>query len=182
MLDGARQRGNKMAGRGELAWLARTGLVARGVVYGIIGLLALKLAVGSEGSTTNQQGAFQDIARQSFGEILLIAVAIGLAAYAAWRLVRAAVGHGRQDTDSAFDRVAGAGSGLVYLVLCFTAVKVLTGASKGSGSGAPKKEAAGVLGWSGGPLLVAIAGAVLIGVALYQGYKGVARGVLPRRS
>jgi hypothetical protein len=174
VLDGARRGTEKIAHRDELTWLARSGLLARGVVYGIIGVLAFKLAIGSGGATTNQQGAFQEIAHQPFGEVLLIAVAIGLAAYAAWRLVRAAVGHGGQETDSAFDRVAAAGSGLVYLALCFTAVKVLTGASRGSGSGAPKKETSGVLGWSGGPVLVAIAGAVLIGIGLYQGYKGLA--------
>jgi hypothetical protein len=175
VLDGAQRGTEKIARRSEFAWLARAGLVARGVVYGIIGLLAFKLAVGSGGATTNQQGAFQDIARQSFGEVLLIAVAVGLAAYAAWRLVRAGIGHGSQEADSTFDRIAAAASGLVYSALCFTAVKVLTGASSGNGSGAPKKETAGVLGWSGGPVLVAIAGAVLIGVALYQGYKGLAR-------
>jgi hypothetical protein len=175
VLDGARRGTEKIASRDEFAWLARTGLVARGVVYGIIGLLAFKLAVGSAGATTNQQGAFQDIARQSFGEVLLIAVAVGLAAYASWRLVRAGIGHGSQETDSTFDRVAAMGSALVYSALCFTAVKVLTGASRGNGSGAPKKETAGVLGWSAGPLLVAVAGAVLIGVALYQGYKGLTR-------
>ncbi len=175
LLDGTRRGGRKIARRSEFAWLARTGLLARGIVYGIIGLLAFKLAIGSGGATTNQQGAFQDIARQSFGEALLIAVAFGLAAYAAWRLVRAGIGHGGGETDSAFDRVAAAASGLVYLALCFTAVKVLTGAGNGNGSGAPKKETAGVLAWSGGPVLVAIAGAILVGVALYQGYKGLAR-------
>jgi hypothetical protein len=43
-----------VARRPELAWLARAGLVARGVVYGIIGILALKLAVGSGGKSTTQ--------------------------------------------------------------------------------------------------------------------------------
>ena len=40
-------------------WLARAGLVARGVVYGIIGVLAVKLAFGDGGKTTDQQGALQ---------------------------------------------------------------------------------------------------------------------------
>ena len=68
--------------------------MARGVVYGVIGVLALKLALGDGGQATNQQGALQTIANRSFGETLLILLAFGLAGYALWRLIRAAVGHG----------------------------------------------------------------------------------------
>jgi hypothetical protein len=149
--------------------------VARGVVYGIIGLLALKVATGSGGTDTNQQGALQTIAQQSFGEVLLVAVAIGLAGYAAWRLTRAALGHGQHERDSWFDRLAAAGSGVVYAALCVTAVKILTGGSASGGSSAPKKATAGVLGWTGGTEIVAIAGVVLIGVGVFQAYKGFAR-------
>jgi hypothetical protein len=56
-----------------------------------------------------------------------------------------------------------------------TAVKIITGGSSGSSSKAPKSATAGVLGWTGGTEIVAIAGIVLIGVGLYQGYKGLAR-------
>src|SRR5262245_27822638 len=42
-------------------WLARAGLLARGVVFGVIGILALKLALGDGGKATNQQGALQTI-------------------------------------------------------------------------------------------------------------------------
>ena len=59
--------------------------------------------------------------------------------------------------------------------MCVTAVKILVGASTAGGSNSPKHEAAGVLGWTAGPEIVGLAGAVLIGVGGYQGYKGVAR-------
>src|ERR1700760_1941922 len=72
--------------------LARGGLIARGVVFGVIGVLALKLALGSGGKTTSQQGALATIAHEPFGAVLLVAVAIGLAGYAFWRLVSAAIG------------------------------------------------------------------------------------------
>ena len=58
-------------------------------------------------------------------------------------------------------------------ILCVTAVKIL--AESISGSGTPKEATGGVLGWSGGTVLVAIAGAILIGVAAYQAYKGLAK-------
>src|SRR5689334_411677 len=75
-------------------WFARGGFVARGLVYGIIGFLALKLAFGAGGKTTDQKGALETVAQQPFGKVLLVLVAIGLAGYACWRFVRAALGHG----------------------------------------------------------------------------------------
>ena len=46
--------------RRPFEWLARAGLVARGVIYAIIGILAIKLALGDGGKTTDQQGALAD--------------------------------------------------------------------------------------------------------------------------
>lgn len=169
----AKGQGEQLAHAKTLGWLARAGLVARGVVYGIIGILALKLALGDGGKATNQQGALKTIAGQSFGELLLILTAVGLAGYSLWRLTRAAVGHGAEQRDSASDRVAALASGIAYGILCITAIEILLGA--GTGSGTPKQPAGGVLDWPAGPALVGIAGAILIGVALYQAYKGLAR-------
>ncbi len=45
------------SGRHGFEWLARSGFIARGAVYGIIGILALKLAFGAGGKTTDQKGA-----------------------------------------------------------------------------------------------------------------------------
>ncbi|UTI62834.1 DUF1206 domain-containing protein [Paraconexibacter antarcticus] len=160
-----------VARRPQFEWLARAGLAARGAVYAVIGILALKLALGSGGEATNQQGALKAIADRPFGKTLLVLVAIGLGGYAFWRLFRAAVGHGREQHDDGGDRVAALASGVAYTVLCVTAVKILTGARTGSGT--PRKATGGVLDWSMGPLLVGIAGAVLIGVAGYQAHKGL---------
>jgi len=167
----AKRGGGKLAGAKPLGWLARAGLVARGLVYLIIGVLAVKLALGVGGQAANQQDALKTIAAQSFGRILLILVAIGLAGYALWRLTRAAVGHGAEQRDSGVDRVAAFGSGIAYGILCVTAVEIIAGSSTGSGT--PKETTGGVLGWSGGTVVVAIAGAVLIGVAGFQAYKGL---------
>jgi len=155
--------------------LARAGLVARGVVFGVVGVLALKLALGSGGKTTSQQGALATIAHEPFGAVLLVIVAIGLAGYAFWRFVVAAVGPRDSADDGLSDRVPALASGIVYAALCFTAVKILFGGHATSGSGSAKHATAGVLGWPGGPVLVTIAGVVLIGVGLYQGYEGVSR-------
>ena len=109
-------------------YLSRAGFVARGLIYGIIGILALKLALGHGGKLTNQQGALHTVAHQPFGKVLLTLVAIGLGGYSLWRLVRAAIGHGPEGTDSGVDRVAALASGVVYGGMCALAVEILLGA------------------------------------------------------
>jgi hypothetical protein len=150
--------------------LARAGFVARAAIYLIIGILAVKLAVGAGGKTTGQSGALRTIAQQPFGEILLVLVAIGLGGYALWRFFHAAFGHGPQKSDRPSDRIAAFGSGVAYAVFCATAVEILLGAG-GNGSG--QKAAGGVLGWTGGTWIVGIAGAIFVGVAFYQAYRGL---------
>lgn len=176
-VQAARGAGETVVHSGPFEWLARAGFVARGLIYGIIGVLAVKLALGAGGKTTNQQGALKTIAHQPFGKLLLILVAIALAGYACWRIFRAALGHGPEASDSSLDRVAAFASGLVYAAICVIAVELLLGSSPSS-SGNPHKATAGVLGWPGGPWLVGAAGAVLVGVGLYQGWRGISRDFL----
>ena len=173
------QRGSAAAERGAqpivrsgaFEALARCGFVARGLIYGIIGLLAVKLALGIGGKVTDQKGALRTIAHQPLGSVLLGLVAVGLGGYALWRLSHAALGYGSEKNDSTFDRLAALGSGVVYGVLCAIAVQFLLGSQSSSSS--PHEAAAGVLGWPAGTWLVGLAGAVMIGIAGYQGYRGV---------
>jgi hypothetical protein len=174
----AQSLGEDIARRPPFEWLARAGLVARGGIYAIIGILAIKLALGDGGKTTNQNGALNTIAKQPFGKTLLILMAIGLAGYASWRLVRAALGHGPEASDDTKERIAGVASGIAYASLCVTAVSILIGS--GGSSGSPDKATGGVLGWTGGPILVATAGLIMIGVGLDQGYKGIKRKFLEK--
>jgi hypothetical protein len=148
------------------------------VVYGIIGILAFKLAFGAGGKTTDQKGALETVAQQPFGKVLLILVAVGLGGYAIWRFVRAALGHGAETSDdSGPERIAALASGTAYAGLCAIAVSILVGSSQSS-SGSSQRAAGGVLGWPGGQWLVGLAGAVLIGVAGFQGYRAVTKDFL----
>ena len=88
--------------------LTRIGFVARGIVYAIIGLLAIQVAIHSRGSSkpADPRGAMETIQREPFGHWLLIAVAVGLGGYALWRFVQAGFGHGPEGggDHSAFGR------------------------------------------------------------------------------
>lgn len=169
----AQQTGSDFTRSHAYEWLARAGMMARAVTYAIVGVLAVKLALGDGGKATDQQGALKAVARQPFGEALLILLAAGLFGYAAWRLTRAAIGHGREGSDDAKSRVSGAISGLMYGALFVTALRIVLGS--GAGSNNPDQATGGVLGWPGGPWLVGLAGLVVIGAGLDEGRKGITK-------
>jgi Domain of Unknown Function (DUF1206) len=177
-VDHAEAKGEDFAHSRTFEALARAGLVARGVIYAIIGILAIKLALGDGGKTANQNGALDTIAKQPFGKVLLILMTIGLAGYAIWRLLRAAIGHGPESSDDTKERIAGFASGLGYGALCITAVSILVGS--GGGSGSPDKATGGVLDWPLGQVIVVIAGLIIVGVGLEQGYHGITRKFLEK--
>src|SRR5687768_11374626 len=69
-----------------VAVLGRVGYVARGVVYIVVGGLAVLAALGrAEGATTSGKGALVTMFNQPLGTVLLTALAVGLAGYALWR-------------------------------------------------------------------------------------------------
>lgn len=168
------------SGGGWYAALARGGLVAKGVSYGIVGALAVELALGNGGRATSRQGALQTLAQSTLGKILLILLAAGFAGYALWRFVQAfaeRTGSGGKGKAKAWAKRAGyVGRGLIYAGLTVSAVKILLGsAQQQSQSGKAHKTAAVVLAWPAGRWIVAGAGAVIVGVGLWNAYRGLTR-------
>src|SRR5436305_14103199 len=82
---GEEVRAAARAGNGWYAFLARAGLLAKGISFGIVGVLAIKVAVGDGGKPTSRQGALQSLAQNTLGRVLLILLAVGFAGYAIWR-------------------------------------------------------------------------------------------------
>ena len=153
--------------------LVRAGFVARGATYGVIGAIALALAVGagSAPAAPNQQGALELIANAPLGRVAVAVAAAGLLGYALWKLSQAVLGRGPEGGGhpDLKDRVANAAGGVVYLLFFAVAVRILFGSSS-SGSNTPSRAAAGVLGWPGGPVIVGAAGAGLIAISAYQAW------------
>ena len=93
--------------------LARLGYIAKGVVYAVIGFLALREALGAGGKATDPSGAIHSIGTQPFGGVMLALLAAGLACYAMWKVVQGVIdpdGKG-SDAHGILRRVAYAGSG-----------------------------------------------------------------------
>ena len=155
--------------------LARVGLVAKGASFALVGILAIKLAVQSGGKATSRQGALQSLAQQSFGKSLLILLALGFAAYALWRFAQTFfdkndVGDGAKGLAK---RAGYLGSGTIYAFLTYSTVKIISGAAQQSQNQKAHKTTATVLSWRAGKCIVGAAGLALIGVGLWNGYRGI---------
>lgn len=144
--------------------LARFGYATKGIVYGLIGLLALLAAFGSGGGITNNEGVLQTIGSQPFGKALLALVGLGLAAYAFWKLIQASL---NPENEKALKRVASLISGVVHGGLAVSAFQMLSGSGRGN-SGGPSTFM-GSLGSGGlGKVLFFVAGIAVLLSGLKQ--------------
>jgi uncharacterized protein DUF1206 len=156
--------------------LARVGLVAKGISYGLVGALAAGVAVGVGGKTTSRQGALHELAGNGFGKVVLVLLVLGFASYALWRIVQAVRTHDESAAKAWGKRAGYLGRALIYLSLAYSAAKIVAGAGGGSSSsGKTHHAAAVVLSWPGGTWLVGIAGIVVIAVGVWNLYRGLSR-------
>jgi hypothetical protein len=131
MISGARRSSPsgllRSAFRGAGPWLAtyaRVGHLTKGIVYLLVGGLALKVALGAGGRVTDGAGALANLHRQPFGKYALVAIGIGLLGYASWRLVQAIVDPERRRR-ALFLRIGDAASGIGHALLAFGAFKLV---------------------------------------------------------
>lgn len=153
--------------------LARFGFVSKGVVYGIIGLLAAQAAFGTGGKTTDATGALQTLVQQPFGKFLLALVAIGLIGYVLWRFVEAIKDPENKGTDAKglLKRASYAANGLIYTGIAYSAVRILLGLSTNNSGNSPADWTARILAQPFGQWLVGTAGALIIGLGFYEFYE-----------
>ena len=160
--------------RGWIRVLARIGLVAKGVSYVLVGILAIKVAIGEGGKTTSRTGALQSVADEWFGKVLLIGLALGFAAYALWRLAQTFF-EAEDDAKGWGKRAGYLGRAAIYAGLTYSAVKLLTGGHQESQTGKAHKATAQVLSWPAGKWIVLAAGLAIVGAGLWNGYQAVTR-------
>lgn len=165
--------------------LARIGYIAKAIVYAAIGLLALQVASRSGGTLTDKEGALRQIMQQPFGELVMVVVVIGFAGYGLWQLFARGIMDAENagtDAEGLFKRARYSGAGIVYLALAVTAVGILFGSGGGGGGGSTSSEAwtARIMSFPFGRWLVGIAGAAVIGAAVYQVYLALAEKFLDK--
>ncbi|MEU6570863.1 DUF1206 domain-containing protein [Streptomyces parvulus] len=142
---------------------ARAGLTARGVIYLLVGILALQIAFGTGNREADRGGALEEIADKPFGAVMLWALGIGLVGMALWRLSEAAFGATGKDGHKAKKRLPAAARCVFY---AFVAYSVLAFAAGAGGSGSSDQQSRDVtrkvLEMPAGQWVVGLAGAGIV--------------------
>lgn len=157
--------------------LARLGLAVRGVLYILMGFLALQIAFGSGGGQeADNNGAVQTLAGEPGGKFLLWLIVAGLAGLTLWRLAEAAFGAAGPDGHKASERLMSLGRAAVYGVLFTTTLLFTTGAGgqKSMDSKSRDLTAQAMHDFPGGRWLVLLAGLALVGGAAWMAWQAVA--------
>lgn len=165
-----------MNGFSAIEWLARVGCLVKGVLYIVIGALALQVAARAGGRVTGMQGALTAVLGQPFGRTLLLVAAIGLLGCAALRVPQGlfdedGLGH---DWRGLAIRASFVARGVVHAALGLQAFGLYRGLSAPAGT-SEREVATEAFQWPLGDWLVVLAGLGLIGFAMQQVYAAITR-------
>jgi len=153
--------------------LARFGLACRGVMYILIAWIATRISSG-QGGEADRQGALMGLAVRPWTRPTLIALAVGFAGYAAWRLVQAFFDPEREATGDKkwVKRVAYAARGMFYLYLSWSSLHMaITVSSKGSSNQQAQRATSKLLTIPMGRWWVAAVGIAFLSAAGYNAYR-----------
>lgn len=162
--------------------LGRAGYAAIGIVYALVGALALSSAFGRGDASGGTKEAVATIHDMPFGRALVVAIGLGLLAFAAWRLLQAAldVEHRGADKKAAAVRARLALSGVVYGALGVWSLSLARGAASATTGEEAQGLTARVMGAPFGAALVGLAGLAFLGAGAWQLWKVRGRKYLKR--
>lgn len=153
---------------------ARLGYAANGVIHLLIAWLALRLATSSTAVAADQSSALGVASDVLGGPALLWVLAVGLVGLALWQATEAISGLHGDGKSAVFSRGKAVAKAVVYVALAWTAASVARGI-RADGSSQTVEATGSILRLPGGPVLVGLAGLVVIGVGGYHVYKGATR-------
>ena len=173
MADPQLERATGSAGP-VIARLTRFGFGTKGLVTVLVGVLALRYALGDGGEITGQEGAIESLAGGPFGRAALAVLAAGLAAYALWMFVAALIDPERKGAGftGIAERIGFFATGIGYALLAIVPAKLLLGRSRGNGAGLDD-IAAWLLTPHAGRFLVGLVGAIVVTAGVLQLRLGV---------
>jgi hypothetical protein len=160
----------RAAANPQLELLERLGYVVRGVLYAVMGFLALRIALATPGGkATDLSGSLVWLIGNPQGKAVLIVTIIGLVAYAIWGFVRAIYDplHRGRDAKGIMARVGFITSALSYLAIAFFALTILAGQGASSHD-STQKTVATLLANPGGGFITELLGVIAIVIGIGQ--------------
>jgi len=152
--------------------LGRAGFLARGIMYIVIGWIALLVAFRKTGQQADRTGALHELSSTPFGVVALWVLVIGFLGMAIWRLSEAAFGvpgAGRRQT---LTRLASLGKAVIYALIAWGVLEYAIGIGSPQSSDQQSVDlTATVMRHPGGRIAVIIIGLALIGAGVYLGYQ-----------
>ncbi|WP_062645913.1 DUF1206 domain-containing protein [Streptomyces maremycinicus] len=169
--------GVERAARGSVTkGAAKAGFTARGVIYLLVGLLALQIAFGDGSQQADRQGALEEISQKPFGAVVLWALGIGLVGMALWRLSEVVFGSVGEDGRSAKKRLLALARCVFYSFVAYSVLAFATGSgSGGSGDEQSRDVTARALELPAGQWIVGAGGAGIIVAGVWIGARAVMR-------
>jgi uncharacterized protein DUF1206 len=162
----------RQAHRSVMPWLARAGLAARGVIYVLIGALAVQIAFGSPRHEADRAGALRLVGDTPFGAAALWLLVVGFAGMCLWRASQAIWGSPGQDGKKATKRAAAAARAVFYGVVTAGVLKYAIGAGAPSSSDKQSRDlTATALHYPGGQIVVVLAGLGFLGGGGYLAWR-----------
>jgi len=158
--------------------LMRFGYLVRGLIYGVIGVLAIQVAIGGGGTLDDPQGAIVAMGKTSVGGVVLYGILVGLIGYALWGMIRAVFDPLQKGTGlkGIAQRIGYAVSAISYALLALATYRLITGVASAARNGAQatqnQQTTASILSNSWGPLVVGIGAAIVMIVGLAQIIQG----------
>jgi len=168
----AEDKVNRARNHPALEWSARIGTAVYGVMYVVVGWLALQVAFGDSAGKPSGQGALREIAQQPFGEVLLWVACGGFVALVVWKVGDAVAGHDEEEGGKKVAARAGsAAKAVVFAVLAVLTFETVTSSSGGGSS--EEGYTAQLMRQPAGPALVVALGVAIIGYGVFSIYKGL---------
>ena len=141
--------------------LGRVGLVARGLVYLLIGWITLMIALARRSTEADRTGALELVAGKPFGFIVLWFLIVGFAGMAVWMAVLA-IRPGRRGERGIGSRLAAGATALLYAVAGYTTARYAVTGHARSTNQVSTDYTAVAMRHPGGQVLVAAVGAGLV--------------------
>jgi hypothetical protein len=154
--------------------MARAGLTARGIIYILVGWVAILISLGRSSREADQLGALQLLVGKPYGAVSLWLLGIGFAAYALWRLSEAAFGV-TGEGNGAGPRLKSLGRAIIYAGFALLTFQVISGAHSSEAGRQEDVTAKVMRHHPGGQWLIGIIGLIVVIAGLILIVEGIRR-------